>query len=743
MRKRLAALAAIFLAAHLAYLSPTLEDIDSINFALGVRDFDVAQHRPHPPGSPVFIVLGKASAALFGAAGMEGAESRGLAFWSAVSGALMFPLVFLLFSALDGDRRRAFWTAVVAGLAPLAWFTASRPMSDFTGLALTTAAQALIVSAWTGRSVVVQPFRAAAGARFGALEAGALIAGLAAGVRVQTALLTAPALAAALVVAPQNRALSTRLRVIAAACAGVLLWLVPLLITSGGPTQYLSAFGTQATEHLTEVVLWRDPTSVRLAYHAVVNAFVWPWATLTLGALVVAFAAIGVIVFALEAPSRLLSLAILFGPYALFHLLLQETLTVRYTLPLVAPLAWLAVRGAEAMRLSPFAEIACAAAALVATVPMTTGFAKGSPGFAAMRDAVRRGGTISAHATMRRLWEWNEETGASGRYLRAPHGYEWLTLLEEWRRDPDAELQFLANPKRPDYRTLIDPQVRRFVSDYKWPFVEWPHLGGARPGAVQRIVFSPPGWILDRGWAVSAEVAGITEREGYGPHRRPSVAWVRGRDSSATLMIGGRHLGPSDEPARVALVREAVKIEEWDVKPGFFFRIIDLSAGALAGAGYIPLSVTAASVSPGAEVRVGLEQFDLQPEGIPMVGASEGWHEPEYNRITGRAWRWTSERAVLWVRPVGRDVTLRLDGESPLRYFDAPPNLRLSIGGAEVARLSPSADFEWEVRLPAAALASANGQVVLESDKWFVPGDREGTGDRRHLALRVYSVEAK
>ena len=50
LRTRLAALAALFLAAHLAFLPPTLEDIDSFNFAMGVRDFDVAHHQPHPPG---------------------------------------------------------------------------------------------------------------------------------------------------------------------------------------------------------------------------------------------------------------------------------------------------------------------------------------------------------------------------------------------------------------------------------------------------------------------------------------------------------------------------------------------------------------------------------------------------------------------------------------------------------------------------------------------------------------------
>ena len=44
-----ALLVLIFLAAHLALLPRTLEDLDSINFALGVRQFDVARHQPTLP----------------------------------------------------------------------------------------------------------------------------------------------------------------------------------------------------------------------------------------------------------------------------------------------------------------------------------------------------------------------------------------------------------------------------------------------------------------------------------------------------------------------------------------------------------------------------------------------------------------------------------------------------------------------------------------------------------------------
>jgi hypothetical protein len=122
-----------------------------------------------------------------------------------------------------------------------------------------------------------------------------------------------------------------------------------------------------------------------------------------------------------------------------------------------------------------------------------------------------------------------------------------------------------------------------------------------------------------------------------------------------------------------------------------------------------------------------------------MVGAVSGWQEPEYNPTTGRTWRWMSERATLWVRGVGRDVTLTLSVESPLRYFPAPPALQMTVGGQTVARLAPSGDFTWEVPIPSALLPAANEEVVIQSDKSFMPGN----GDDRNLALRVYSIEVR
>ena len=82
-------LAGVYLAAHLWSLAPALEDIDSINFGMGLRHFAPALHQPHPPGYPVYMALGRLSLwiieNLTALRGVE-AEARALAVWSAIGG---------------------------------------------------------------------------------------------------------------------------------------------------------------------------------------------------------------------------------------------------------------------------------------------------------------------------------------------------------------------------------------------------------------------------------------------------------------------------------------------------------------------------------------------------------------------------------------------------------------------------------------------------------------------------------
>ncbi|MBI2188183.1 MAG: hypothetical protein HYU37_13860, partial [Acidobacteria bacterium] len=102
-------LAAAYLAAHLPFLAPSLEDYDSINFALGLRDFDPARHQPHPPGSPVYIALGRALlAAISGlrpSLGRVEAEALTLGLLSAIAGAVAIVAAAHVFAAVNEEPR--------------------------------------------------------------------------------------------------------------------------------------------------------------------------------------------------------------------------------------------------------------------------------------------------------------------------------------------------------------------------------------------------------------------------------------------------------------------------------------------------------------------------------------------------------------------------------------------------------------------------------------------------------------
>src|SRR6187397_3002160 len=100
-----AILGAAFVVAHLPSLPQSLEDIDSINFALGLRHFDPALHQPHPPGYPLYIGLGHVSLAalsrLMPSLPQLRFEAVALAVWSVAGGALAIAAAAMLFRALE------------------------------------------------------------------------------------------------------------------------------------------------------------------------------------------------------------------------------------------------------------------------------------------------------------------------------------------------------------------------------------------------------------------------------------------------------------------------------------------------------------------------------------------------------------------------------------------------------------------------------------------------------------------
>jgi hypothetical protein len=719
-RRAAAGIAAAFLVLHLPFQAPSLEDLDSVNFALGLRDFDVGSHQPHPPGYPVFMFVAKGAFALIGS------EVRALSLTSLASGAVaVFPLV-AFFGVLD--RQRPASTIAAASLvigSPLYWLTAVRPLSDAMGLAAVLAVQALLVTARTPRALAVA----------------AVAAGLAAGVRSQAVWLTLPLLAfVSIAWAADAR---YRVGVVAAAAygTGVLVWALPLTIVTGGPSAYWDALTTQGVEDFTGVAMLLTSFSPRLALNALRDTFVAPWASWLLAAPVLVVASVGALAALARDRRPLVLLAVSFGPYLCFHLLLQETFTTRYALPLVVPVAWLAVRGLATIgrpgiavaSVMIAASLGLAQSALMAygrapapAFRLLADMSAQAPGRAAPVLAMHRRGAFDFRRPL--LWVGDAMPPLAGR-LESPPKLEWLEAVKYWNSGGRSPVWFIADPLRSDL-ALIDHDGPR--ASYRWPFPA-ALVGGARPDTIDWYVLDEPAWYLGEGWALTPETAGVAAENGRGPGRAPIEGWIKRSHAGVSMMIGGRNLDDAGPAANVQVSVDDQVRDEWVAAPGFFLRWLTLDG--LEGPGdYARVAVTADLPA------LAVEQFDAQPSGALMQGYAEGWYELEYNPILGRLWRWTSQRALIEVRTGSQDLVLRLEGESD-PSADRP---RVLVRAGERTLLDERVEglFAFEVPVPAAALGDGGSAVLsIETDQTHVPAERSRrSSDRRRLGLKIYSA---
>jgi hypothetical protein len=752
-----ALLAAAFVAAHAPFLPLSLEDIDSINFALGLRHFDPSLHQPHPPGYPLYIALGHVSLSAFARLGIllsdMQREAVALAVWSLLGGALAIAAAALFYRAIekafpdDAARLpagRALGATTLLAVAPLFSISGVRPLSDMPGLALALLAQAMIVGG------IASP-------RW--LIAGAFVAGLCGGIRAQSALLTAPLLLGVLVFARHEW--RQRAYAVAAGAAGVLLWGVPLIVLSGGVQAYLRALGSQAGEDFAWVdMLWSNP-SPRLLAFALYRSLVLPWSDPRLGFAITALAAAGFLVACVRSPRQLAVVAVAFVPYAVFHLLLQETVTIRYALPLLPPVVWLAVTAIAGLaalteRLTrPVFVAFCAAVALSATlvsIPTLVDYGQQAhPAFRAIVDMVSEGegsppgGVYSHYALYRSL-----QAAAPAWLNPVPpvRQREWLGPVEFFRNGGARTVWFLGDPLRTDM-ALFDPANVQTNELNPWRAYAHAEMGGVRPSGALWHRIQPPGWMVGEGWSLTPESGGRVRESKTGLDHGPIEAFIRRRTEPATLLIGGFHLGTAaDGGAELAVTIDGAPVEAWTVPATAagtpFVRFVRLPAGVPDGPGpYATLRVSARALEPGRPVpEIAIRQFDLQTDGgRPLMAFADGWYEDEYSPETGQRWRWTGASAQLRLVS-SRTVVLHIRGESPVKYVGVAPTVRITAGGQTLATFRPSDDFAQRVVVPPDALAASNGIVMIETDRTYLPGAAEGTADPRRLGLRIFECTA-
>ena len=761
-------LSAIYLVAHLLQLAPDLGDIDSINFALGLRHFDPTAHQPHPPGYPVYIALGRLTVAILGLLTPEVRqtvlEARALAVWSALGGAAALAAAARLWLELqrvtvaEAQRRSvegAFWSTALLMANALFWMSGSRPMSDMPGLAAGLAAQAMLLASL--------PDREGRGGRAQALLAGALLSGLAIGLRTQTLWLTAPLLVT--VVLQQARDVRVRrgVRALGMAILGSLTWAVPLVVASGGLGAYLGSLGAQGADDLAFVdMVYTSPAPLKALVLALYRTFVLPWGIDLRAPDTEAVAEVfvqGVLLVAAAGAARLLMtnrrqlalIAVMFVPYLAFHLLFQETVSVRYALPAVPLVALLAAEGTGWLgHTGRGLVVAAAAAALAVSVPHTMSYTEAGNGASqAMRAIAARApqdrpAFLATHVSLTRS---AQVAAVPALDVRPPRvSGNWLELMDYWGGGGTRPVWFLADPSRFDLDS-IDPAARHNVTRFEWHASVYPELSGSRPSGADWYRILPPRWVVGEGWALSPETGGVTAATNTGPHVRPIRALVRRDLASARLAVGGRYLAGADAgDVTLALAIDGRPVDAWPLtaRQLTVLRFVDLPAESLAGSGaYATVTVVATSSAGRPPVPVAITQFSAVPGTDLSWGLADGWHDDEVDRSRASRFRWSTGRAAIEVRGASRGVRVRIAGESPLHNSDAAPEVRLLAGEQVVASLVPSGDFELEARVSAAALEAAAGRLELTTSRTFIPFDRGNSPDRRRLGLRVVRVDVQ
>lgn len=703
----------LLLAARLPFLAPALDNTDSINFDLGVHDYDPGIFQPHPPGYPVYIALAKA------AHGLVAGHAAALALISAIFGSLVVIPLFFLMRTLLRQSPAATSGAVVASaftlLNPTLWFNGVRPMSDVPAFFFITSAQCLLL-AGVGR-------QAAAGTdRPWLWLLGAACAGLAAGVRLQALWCVGP-----LFVYTLWRQRSWRLAGVGVFSVTVAAWLLPMVALSGGVVRFGRSFHLLLANALPGEPLFSRPT-LNYAAERAADVLLTPWQDPLLAACMLTLAAIGALILA-AANRRLLALwAVLFAPYAGYHYLLQETAAVRYAVPIVPAVAVLAAIALTSLppRLAlavPLTAAWAAAAAAATTLPALSAYrSSASPSHQALEAVARVPPDDDAIVFGHHIYERYLHSGRTVDRLKSDAGAR-AALLTYWKEGGRRPVLFLADPRR---LTLLffGRDTQQSLGYWAWPDAVRGFMQGEQPGAVALVRLSPPRWMTESGLRVSPEAGPVEQVV-----QEPAVVHVRtSPQRRRTLVVSGVLRQQTSARARLKIGGRPYR--EWNVGEHFTLRtMIDSLPGSTP---YLPLELE--TTSP-----VEFTDVWLEPEGQPLIRPTRGFSSPERDE-QGRQFRWIGPEAtaVAYVpAPRGR---LTIEGWLPESYYDLPLTLHLAWNGKPL----PPAELRepWFVleREVQGTDAEGWGELTLRPSHAFVPHERQRNGDHRTLSVRIYGL---
>jgi hypothetical protein len=451
-----------------------------------------------------------------------------------------------------------------------------------------------------------------------------------------------------------------------------------------------------------------------------------------------------------------MGLLICAAPYLLFHVAFHETATIRYALPVVFVVAYLATSGVESV---PRRWRALVFALLVTTnlfVSVRTLHAyqhRSSPGIALLKAMYRRAAFdrpafVTGHQEMRlRRLQQVLTPALPWQTVLRPAPYEWQSLIDHWQHGGTAPVWFIADPRRTDL-ALMDQRSQRVLGAFALDSRAMWALRGLRPKALIWRELRVPAWIAVKGFALTPEVGGVSARDRHGPAFGGAVALVRRFQTGAVLAVGGRHVGHSnDPPVRVTTEIDGRVVSSVTANPRerSYMTVMHLRPEQLQGDGpYATITIRSKALDGSdSPVPVTVEQFDYQPVDGMLLARTSGWHEPELLVQTGETWRWASRHATLLVhRGSGAEVALTMIGDMPPLRRGASPQIRVSSAGRVLDRFVTRTPFSRQIIIPGATSPdTCDVEITFDSTAWMVPADEYRSADRRELAFRLFDLD--
>jgi hypothetical protein len=106
----------------------------------------------------------------------------------------------------------------------------------------------------------------------------------------------------------------------------------------------------------------------------------------------------------------------------------------------------------------------------------------------------------------------------------------------------------------------------------------------------------------------------------------------------------------------------------------------------------------------------------------------------------GSGARWMGGEGILTLKNTHRDMVLHLRGWA-VDGLDSPPTISILINGDALESITGTMDFDKEIEVAAAKQGpGASSELVIRTDKSYVPAEAGKGSDQRRLGLLIINV---